>query len=432
MSPPEERAEDDELEAPLARVIELALAVAIVLGALYLVAIKLQPGSGDELVPEATISRLQERLDEGAGLARLLSALLLALVLGGLGLTVALRRPLRDRARALVAGPPRGGGRARIGLGHALLAIGLVLLVEGIVVRAAFPEGRLEVIEGGPGDPVAVPPAGLRIGGQGPDALRVAGLDAVRATLSPFGTLHVPRGAPGAPVVLVEGRPVDGRTVQLGGGERIRVGALVARVHPVSRRGAYVAILLAQLASTAALLGACALVGGRSLLAGIGLVPAGWRRELLAGLAGCLCFLPLYLAVLAGWQWVCQQLGVPPESHELVQELERRGLADPALVVVVLLQAVALAPLREELLFRGFLARGFEHSLGPLGALLASSLVFAAFHQGFQSVAPIFALGALFGGLFLSSPRRSLVGSIAAHAAYNGAVLALVLGVQAL
>ena len=68
----------------------------------------------------------------------------------------------------------------------------------------------------------------------------------------------------------------------------------------------------------------------------------------------------------------------------------------PALLFAI----VVVAPIFEEIFFRGFLFQGIRYSrLGPIGAIGITSLLWAAIHlqYGIYGIATVFALGLLFG-----------------------------------
>ena len=95
--------------------------------------------------------------------------------------------------------------------------------------------------------------------------------------------------------------------------------------------------------------------------------------------------------------------------------------------VLLTFQALALiTPFSEEIFFRGFVYGGLLPRLGPWRAIVASALVFSAFHLSFGVVIPIFITGFLLAWLYWRT--GSLWAAIGAHAGQN----ALALGVQAL
>jgi membrane protease YdiL (CAAX protease family) len=81
------------------------------------------------------------------------------------------------------------------------------------------------------------------------------------------------------------------------------------------------------------------------------------------------------------------------------------------------------APLSEELLFRGFLFSALARRLGPVGAGLATSLVWAAMHYGYTAIglAEVFLVGLLFAWLLWRT--GSLRVAIFCHALYNSLIV---------
>jgi membrane protease YdiL (CAAX protease family) len=104
--------------------------------------------------------------------------------------------------------------------------------------------------------------------------------------------------------------------------------------------------------------------------------------------------------------------------------------------VVLVLTAVVLAPIGEELFFRGFSLTAWQIDLGARTALIRSSVFFAAAHlinltstgaaEGVALAAVTFfvylPLGFLLGWLF---QRRGIIAAILGHAAANGTVVLL-------
>lgn len=97
--------------------------------------------------------------------------------------------------------------------------------------------------------------------------------------------------------------------------------------------------------------------------------------------------------------------------------------AAPGTVVLDVLVAVVLAPLVEEVIFRGFVFRALHEHLHPLLAASASALLFAAVHVPWdpQALVSLFALGLITAYTYRAT--RSLWPCIIAHAGYNACVL---------
>jgi membrane protease YdiL (CAAX protease family) len=108
---------------------------------------------------------------------------------------------------------------------------------------------------------------------------------------------------------------------------------------------------------------------------------------------------------------------------------EARELTDKATdavgVVLLVLVVVVLAPIIEELFFRGLLLRSLERRVGRWGALIISSLVFGAVHlQALQFLA-LTVIGLVLG--WLTQHFGRLGPAIWAHVAFNGVATALLL-----
>lgn len=91
------------------------------------------------------------------------------------------------------------------------------------------------------------------------------------------------------------------------------------------------------------------------------------------------------VGALVAWTWfahgpvVLEQRMRPPGTHE---ELMARAFSAPEMALMILMGAV-LAPIIEELVFRGFLYRAWERRWGWIPAMVLSSALFLVYHQGF-------------------------------------------------
>lgn len=156
-------------------------------------------------------------------------------------------------------------------------------------------------------------------------------------------------------------------------------------------------------------------------------------KEVLAGVGSYLCALPLLLIAL-GVTYVLMLLqkhltGADPMAPGEGPSHPITGVAltrDPWMWVAVVLLAVVLAPLVEEIMFRGVLYRHLREGtrrwggwLSVLAAVAASGFVFAVIHpQGWLGVPPLMALATSFA--LTREWRGSLVGPMVAHAINNG------------
>ncbi|MCX5642012.1 MAG: type II CAAX endopeptidase family protein [Candidatus Omnitrophica bacterium] len=113
-----------------------------------------------------------------------------------------------------------------------------------------------------------------------------------------------------------------------------------------------------------------------------------WRREYLrAGFWAYLSILPV-LALFGALLGLFQKTLLPEqEIYNLLMGLTSLPISLLFLIVVGL-----IAPLLEEIIFRGFLFGTLRNSFGPRRSMIYSSLLFAALHQSLVAFLPIFFL----------------------------------------
>jgi len=111
-------------------------------------------------------------------------------------------------------------------------------------------------------------------------------------------------------------------------------------------------------------------------------------------------------------------LGAPIAEQRLVLDLVAAG--GPALASLVF-SALALAPLGEELFFRGLVFRRISHRAGVGAGLVTSALLFAAFHGNIHGLVVYFWLGLVFAGVYAATGRLSC--AIAVHFGNNAITL---------
>ena len=143
--------------------------------------------------------------------------------------------------------------------------------------------------------------------------------------------------------------------------------------------------------------------------AGQGLVAWGFRRPT----AAFFWVIPLALVAVYAVTYAHDIL-VNPEQQALLEHFPKTSTGVALLAVL----AVVMAPLFEELFFRGFLFRGLARSWGwPLAAVL-SAAVFGAVHQQVTVFIPLFALGFVLAWVY--ERTGSIWTPIALHAVFNG------------
>jgi len=116
------------------------------------------------------------------------------------------------------------------------------------------------------------------------------------------------------------------------------------------------------------------------------------------------------------------EAGMPPEPQTAERAI---GLLDPVLVV---LAVVVLAPIAEEVFFRGVVFNAWLRESGRRFAFVGSALLFAVIHFSLVSLVPIFLLGLALAWVY--DRTGNLLAPIAMHATVNGISVALALLVR--
>jgi uncharacterized protein len=113
-------------------------------------------------------------------------------------------------------------------------------------------------------------------------------------------------------------------------------------------------------------------------------------------------------------------LPIPDDSSPGVVDEYRAAIGNPVALVLFWLSLTVIAPVSEEIAFRGFILRGWMSTrLGVIGAIVLSSLLFAAMHA--PDKLPVF-ISLFVGGMLLATMRwlsGSIVPTILMHATWN-------------
>jgi membrane protease YdiL (CAAX protease family) len=141
-----------------------------------------------------------------------------------------------------------------------------------------------------------------------------------------------------------------------------------------------------------------------------------------AGSAGCFTILATFSIELALRTW-----DLPPEFQVLLEEEERLlreafSFESALDLFTVAAAVVVIAPLAEELLFRGLLQGSLERRLGSWAGVAVAGLVFGLLHGRLRFL-PVGLLGILMGYMVMRT--NSILPGVLAHSCNNGLVLAL-------
>lgn len=207
----------------------------------------------------------------------------------------------------------------------------------------------------------------------------------------------------GNPLIQQDYRPVPGWSLIVFGLALPVIGYAVVRLLPnremMTVLGAFFLIgLLAVIVAVAPL--------GKAAFPALGLRPANWKYPVLGA------FGTLFLSVAVS------QIGIEPQGMKQVIEVVR----EPHELILSLLLLSLLAPVVEELVFRGLLYGWIAGRWGGTAGLVVSSLAFAAAHWEPAHIILVLPLGFLFG--WLRRRTDSLLPSLFSHIVNNGFALA--------
>jgi len=127
-------------------------------------------------------------------------------------------------------------------------------------------------------------------------------------------------------------------------------------------------------------------------------------------------------AASAGVVWVLESLGIDAEPQAAERAIQ---ILDPWLVI---LAVVILAPIAEEVFFRGVVFNAWLREGGRRWAFIGSSALFALIHASVVALLPIFLLGLALAWIYQRT--GNLLAPIAMHAMVNGVSVALALLVR--
>jgi membrane protease YdiL (CAAX protease family) len=148
-----------------------------------------------------------------------------------------------------------------------------------------------------------------------------------------------------------------------------------------------------------------------------GLGRLSFRRAFVTGFVLLIVAYPLILMA----DWMTARLSGSSESSRqgIIELFSGSQIFEQRVLIIVL--AVAVAPLAEEFIFRFFLYGVLRRYAGRVVGLVLSSLLFAAVHAHLPSFAPLFVLGACFTLAYEWS--GSLLVSMTMHAMFNSLTL---------
>jgi len=154
------------------------------------------------------------------------------------------------------------------------------------------------------------------------------------------------------------------------------------------------------------------------IVRGMGLSTRHWVFDGMRALLAYLIIMPPVIGV-----YMLSLELVPSEYHHVHTLLRRLGELPGGWRVAIIVSAGVLAPLSEEIFFRGLVQSMFRrYGASPWGAIVVTSLIFGAIHMpNFQDVAPLVVLSLAMGYCYERTGR--LLPSILIHAIFNCVML---------
>lgn len=124
---------------------------------------------------------------------------------------------------------------------------------------------------------------------------------------------------------------------------------------------------------------------------------------------------------VTGWnRWLEETLGI-----ESMQEAVKvfKEVKDPVVIALMAVTAAFVAPLAEEVVFRGYLYPAAKRFCGPAAGIIFSSLVFAAAHGHVVALLPLFVLAVIL--CLLYEFTGSILACISVHFLFNAATVTI-------
>jgi membrane protease YdiL (CAAX protease family) len=159
----------------------------------------------------------------------------------------------------------------------------------------------------------------------------------------------------------------------------------------------------------------------------LGLGGMGRLRECGWGVVGYAAGLPLLALGFVATSLILRfsEMELGQGIHPIAPVMEE-ARSSPGRVIAIFFFAVVLAPLIEELMFRGYLYNALRSRMGAPWAIGLSAALFAGIHpQGWIGLPPLLAVGVVLG--ILREWRGSIWGCVVAHAMNNGLVMLIML-----
>lgn len=153
---------------------------------------------------------------------------------------------------------------------------------------------------------------------------------------------------------------------------------------------------------------------------GLGLSTRHWLFDSLRGLVAVLAVIPVCLGVLWLSEWVFAHFGILPKTHIMLTLLPEM---ETPWKILIILSAVPLTALAEEIMYRGLLQSMLRRYVGPWPTILIASAIFGLMHANQpQAIPALIVLGIVLGYNYERTGR--LWAPIIIHGLFNLVMIA--------
>ena len=144
-------------------------------------------------------------------------------------------------------------------------------------------------------------------------------------------------------------------------------------------------------------------------------LPVGWLAAAKVGAIGFVCAYLALMPTMLVWRATLDAFGIQYEFQLPVLLVQNGG--SPVEMALMICLIVIVAPICEELVYRGFLFRYMQHRLPRGLSIIVPSLIFALMHFNLYSFMPLFVLSIALCIVYRTS--GNLVSAITLHALFN-------------
>lgn len=183
---------------------------------------------------------------------------------------------------------------------------------------------------------------------------------------------------------------------------------------------AYMTALLSPLAlHLPALAAICVLARRYSITPknGFGLSRRSALKKIVIGLGLCAVILPVVWLTAIGSHKIFTLAGMPPDRQPVINMVAAVAGRPWWIVALVMVQAVIVAPIIEETVFRGVALPALAKKLGTAPTIILISTIFAVLHNHPPVYAPLFIFSVALNYAYLRS--KSLIVPITIHVVFN-------------